>query len=102
MRTLCNACGLNYAREVKSHGELDLDKLKHLIGQRSLSINKSIKMLKSERIPTNILTISGSHSSRRTEDYSRPNPMSISEILCSDPDPSPKRVVPSVQNLLCE
>ena len=102
MQTLCNACGINYGREVKLIGELDLDKLHCHVGSYRLSIHKSVKKLRKEGVDINRFKLSVSRPLHEKGQLSRPDRMRIAEILCTDSVPTPTRVRPYVQNLLCE
>lgn len=100
MSTLCNACGINYRRARKYEVGLDLDKLSREVGPNRPSILKSIKRVRKckRQVPK-----------RDTEPQRTRNSDWMNKVLCFDSAreitpaiSQPRRVWPSIANLLCE
>lgn len=98
MATLCNACGINYKREVRLVGEIDLDELAKLTWPSRLSIHKSMKRVRRARLQS-VRQRSCELPSMRS--FGR---ISIPDILCTtDVVPSCNaRTTPCLRNLLCD
>ncbi len=107
MSTLCNACGINYRRARKYETGLDLDKLSKEVGPNRPSILKSIKRVRKCKRPTaKVLQVP-----RETGTHRGHNSDWMNKVLCIDTVretapaiavATPRRVWPSIANLLCE